>query len=151
MQQVLAATLDPDKATRSGAEDFLTQNSGVQGYGLVLLHLLTMEEVPAHVRQAGAITFKNYVKKGWQPAEDSDAVAIVEGDREQIKTHIVTLMLSVPEQVQRQLSEGLSIIASHDFPGKWTNLLPELMTQLFSGNPATINGVLQTINDICAR
>ena len=150
MQQVLIATLDPDQATRAGAEAFLSENSSTGGYGLVLLHLLTMDAVPIHVRQAGAVTFKNYLKKGWEVTEES-TVAISEADRAQIKTHIVTLMLSVPEQVQRQLSEGLGIIAQHDFPAKWQNLLPELIQQLGSGNLETINGVLQTISEICKR
>ena len=151
MQQVLAQTLNPEAAARKQAEEFLASNSGVAGYGLVLLQLLTMDSVPSHVRQAGAVTFKNYVKRGWQPSEELPVPQIPESDRTQIKTNIVTLMLSVPEQLQKLLGEGLSIIAEHDFPAKWQNLLPELIAQLSSGNPATTFGVLQSISSVCRR
>jgi exportin-2 (importin alpha re-exporter) len=154
MAAMLGQTLNPDATARKAAEDFLAQNSGVPGFGLVLLQLLTMDSAPAHIRQAGAVTFKNYVKKGWQAPEDGDAPAgqlIPDGDRAQIKTNIVSLMLSVPTQVQKQLGEGLSLIASHDFPAKWQNLLPELIAQLGSSNPAAIDGVLQSVNSVCKR
>lgn len=51
-------------------------------------------------------------------------VEIVPNDREQIKTVLVTLMLSVPGRIQSQISEALSIISSTDFPNKWQTLLP---------------------------
>ena len=151
MQQVLEQTLNPEATARKQAEEFLASNSGVAGYGLVLLQLLTMDSVPPHIRQAGAVTFKNYVKRGWQPSDEVPTPQIPESDRTQIKTNIVTLMLSVPEQLQKLLGEGLSIIAEHDFPAKWQNLLPELIGQLASGNPATTFGVLQSINSVCRR
>ena len=153
MQQVLEQTLNPEPTARKQAEEFLSSSSGAAGYGLVLLQVLTMDSVPPHIRQAGAVTFKNYVKRGWQPSDEDAAPApqIPEGDRTQIKTNIVALMLSVPEQLQKQLGEGLSIIAEHDFPAKWQNLLPELIAQLSSGNPATTCGVLQSINSVCRR
>ena len=59
-------------------------------------------------------------------------------------------MLSVPEQLQKQLGEGLSIVATHDFPAKWENLLPELIQHLSSGNPATTLGVLQSTSSMPA-
>jgi len=153
MAGMLEQTLNPELRARKAAEEFLGQHAGAQGYGLVLLQLLTMEGVPAHVRQAGAVAFKNYIKKGWQPSDDDAAPApqIPEGDRAQIKANIVALMLSVPEQLQKQLGEGLSIVATHDFPAKWENLLPELIQHLSSGNTATTLGVLQSINSLCMR
>jgi len=35
----------------------------------------------------------------------------------------------VPEAIQAQLSEAISIIASHDFPERWQGLLPALVAQ----------------------
>eukprot|EP01052_Picozoa_sp_SAG31_P070886 SAG31_NODE_29768_length_390_cov_0.711340_1_plen_34_part_01 len=34
MQQCLQATLDPDRTTRLGAEAFLAEHAGAQGFGL---------------------------------------------------------------------------------------------------------------------
>ena len=55
MAGMLEQTLNPELRARKAAEEFLGQHAGAQGYGLVLLQLLTMEGVPAHVRQAGAV------------------------------------------------------------------------------------------------
>ena len=60
-------------------------------------------------------------------------------------------MLSTPLIVRAQLSEALSIISMHDFPNKWPDLLPRLIQKLQTGDPATINGVLHTLNSIYKR
>lgn len=154
-----------------------------------MLHLLTAEALPAHVRQAGAVYFKNMCKQHWD-AEASD-IPIAEpvkqqvaaaGDPEvarghvsrtrarvpppvtrharslaslvaptgtsnpsiphfhphlhppsrfpaQVRDGLLPLFLVVPESLQAQLSESISIIASHDFPKRWEGLLPTLVQQ----------------------
>lgn len=59
--------------------------------------------------------------------------------QEQIKTLLTGLMLSTPPLVRAQLSEALSVISSHDFPRKWSTLLPELIERLRSGDAATVH------------
>lgn len=71
--------------------------------------------------------------------------------QDQIKSLITDLMLSTPLIVRAQLSEALSIISTHDFPNKWPDLLPRLIQKLQTGDPATINGVLHTLNSIYKR
>ena len=71
--------------------------------------------------------------------------------QDQIKSLITDLMLSTPLIVRTQLSEALSIISMHDFPNKWPDLLPRLIQKLQTGDPATINGVLHTLNSIYKR
>ena len=71
--------------------------------------------------------------------------------QDQIKSLITDLMLSTPLIVRAQLSEALSIISMHDFPNKWPDLLPRLIQKLQTGDPATINGVLHTLNSIYKR
>lgn len=58
--------------------------------------------------------------------EDDQPDRIHESDRIAIKNLIVTLMLSSPEAIQKQLSDAISIIGKTDFPTKW----PELITQM---------------------
>lgn len=92
-----------------------------------------------HVRMAAAITFKNFVKHNWHMVsnvrrDDSGIFRVwdyikriysfdlfsnykVEGepnkisdaDRTTVKTYIVDLMLSMPSNLQRQLSEAVRI------------------------------------------
>ena len=98
------------------------------------------------VRTAASINFKNLVKKVW----DVDG-AIKEDDREKVKMNIVKLMLSTPENIQRQLSEAISIIGRVDFYQKWNQLLPEIVVYIQEGDYAKINGCLRTVHSIFKR
>jgi exportin-2 (importin alpha re-exporter) len=57
-------------------------------------------------------------------------------------------MCTVPPQIQAQVSEAISLIAKVDYPANWDNLLPELVQQFGSSDPAVVNGVLKTANSI---
>lgn len=64
-------------------------------------------------------------------------------------------MLRSEENIQRQLSEAISIIGKEDFPEKWTNLLENMVTRVQEAcnqyNFAVINGVLQTADSLFKR
>jgi len=51
---------------------------------ITVLHLLTSDGLPAHVRQAGAVYFKNMCKQHWD-AEASD-ITIAEPVKQQVRT-----------------------------------------------------------------
>ena len=60
-------------------------------------------------------------------------------------------MCTVPPQIQAQISEAISLIAKVDYPHNWDNLLPELVQQFGSSDPAVVNGVLKTADGIFKR
>ena len=106
-------------------------------------------EADAPVRQAAAVHFKNIVKKGWDTSnDDTGGIVISEGDRQTIKTHLVELMCTVPPKIQAQCSESIALIAKTDYPKKWTNLLPELVSKFNSPSLDVVNGVLQTADSL---
>uniref|UniRef100_A0A3B3Z2F0 Exportin-2 n=1 Tax=Poecilia mexicana TaxID=48701 RepID=A0A3B3Z2F0_9TELE len=76
---------------------------------------------------------------------------ISDADRTAIKANIVNLMLSSPEQIQKQLSDAISIIGREDFPQKWPDLLTEMVTRFRSGDFHVINGVLRTAHSLFKR
>jgi len=59
--------------------------------------------------------------------EDTLQNKIHEEDRALIKDQIVSVMLNAPESVQKQLSDGISLIGKYDFPDYWPNLLPTII------------------------
>ena len=92
--------------------------------------------------------------------------------KHQVKASIVALMLSAPPAVRAQLSEALAVIGRYDYPAKWPELLPDLVSRLQSANAASssqplsasasasassapslaaTHGVLATANAICKR
>ena len=86
------------------------------------------------------------VKRCWESDEK-----INEQDRNQVKMHIVKLMLNTPENIQRQLSEAISIIGKIDFYQKWEQLLPEIVSHIAEGDFNKINGCLRTVHSIFKR
>ncbi|KAL4236748.1 Exportin-2 [Mactra antiquata] len=146
----LQQTLSPDPTIRKPAEKFLESVEGNQNYPLLLLTLLDKENVEQAIRVSAAITFKNYVKRNWRVIED-ETNKIHEQDRNSVKQLIVGLMLKSPEQIQKQLSDAISIVGREDFPAKWPNLISEMVEKFQSGDLYVINGVLRTAHSIFKR
>jgi len=143
----LQQTLSPQAEIRKPAEEFLQSVECNLNYPVLLLSLLNQEGGEANIKVAGAITFKNYVKRNWAVAEDS-ADKIHEADRNQVKTLIIDLMLKSPGPIQKQLSQAIAIIGQQDFPGKWQSLIPDMVNRFSTGDFHVINGVLQTAHSI---
>uniref|UniRef100_A0A673L980 Exportin-2 n=1 Tax=Sinocyclocheilus rhinocerous TaxID=307959 RepID=A0A673L980_9TELE len=149
LTEYLQKTLIPDPAVRRPAEKFLESVEGNQNYPILLLTVLekSQDEV---IRVCAAVTFKNYIKRNWRIVED-EPNKISDPDRTAIKANIVNLMLTSPEQIQKQLSDAISIIGREDFPQKWPDLLTEMVTRFQSGDFHIINGVLRTAHSLFKR
>lgn len=118
-----------------------------KNYPLLLLKLIEKADVDMTIRVIGAVTFKNYIKRNWSVDQD-EPDRIHEQDRIAIKNFIVTLMLTSPEAIQKQLSDAISIIGKSDFPEKWPQLLREMVLKFSTGDFHVINGVLQTAHSL---
>ena len=159
LRQILSQSLSPDAATRRNAESALLAARSSPGHALAVLRVVSVSSSGSSndlpVRQSAAVHFKNMVKKGWAPDEDDDAgtqqFLIPESDRTLIKNNLVSLMCTVPPQLQSQCSESIALIAATDFPSKWDNLLTDLMAKFGDGNWDVVNGVLLTANAILKR
>lgn len=103
-------------------------------------------EIEITIRTAAAITFKNVVKRCWDSGDK-----ISESDRQQVKVHIVKLMLNTPENIQRQLSEAIAMIGRVDFHEKWLELLPEINLHIQDANYGKVNGCLRTVHSLFKR
>uniref|UniRef100_G3N7I0 Exportin-2 n=1 Tax=Gasterosteus aculeatus aculeatus TaxID=481459 RepID=G3N7I0_GASAC len=149
LTEFLRKTLDPDPTVRRPAEKFLESVEGNLNYPLLLLTMLEKSQDTV-IRVCAAVTFKNYIKRNWRIVED-EPNKVSDQDRTAIKANIVNLMLSSPEQIQKQLSDAISIIGREDFPQKWPDLLTEMVTRFRSGDFHIINGVLRTAHSLFKR
>ncbi|KAI8903551.1 Cse1-domain-containing protein [Gorgonomyces haynaldii] len=144
---LLKQTLDP--SARKQAEQQLAAAERTGGFAPALLQLIESQTDPS-IRFAGAVYFKNFVKKYWKQIEgEPDYVS--ESDRQTIKQVVVQLMISVPNALQLQISEAVSIIADNDFPAKWQQLIQELVGKLSLTDHQVNIGVLQTAHSIFKR
>ena len=158
--QCLEASMSPDTATVKQAEVHLKQATQAPGFVGCLVNIMgSSSQHPAHLKQAAAVQFKNYVKHGWDPEHqqggDALGVAISDNDKTTIRQHLVGLMCSANPSVMSQLAEALRLISTYDFPDRWRELLPDLIRRLAeamsNNNWNVYNGVLETANSIFKR
>lgn len=155
LSNCLLQTLSPDINVRKPAEKYIESCETQEGFCQFLLQLIENRETDRTVRLSSSIVFKNFIRKYWARLDDSVPDKISLNDRNYTKSVIVNLMLISEDQVQRQLSEAISIIGREDFPAKWPNLL-ENMTLKLNESCATFNflvisGVLQTADSLFQR
>jgi len=60
-------------------------------------------------------------------------------------------MISVPNTIQTQLGEAISVIADSDFWERWDTLVDDLVSRFTPDNPKVNNGVLQVAHSIFRR
>lgn len=124
LSKYLADTVSPDATVRRTAEDALHKAEAQQGFLQVVLELVRSDGADMIVRQAAGVYFKNTVKRLWEGEED---VQIAPADKTAVKKQLVPLMIALgtPQtaRLQSQIGEGLSTIASIDFPEQWDGLV----------------------------
>lgn len=113
LQQILLGVLSPDNKARNETEAYLKSIESTAGFLLVVLQLISILSSSSAaqdcaIRQAASVIFKNAIKRRWAPEDDTE-VAISASDRDTLKTHLIDLMCSTPQDVQRQLAEAGSI------------------------------------------
>uniref|UniRef100_A0A069DXB6 Exportin-2 n=1 Tax=Panstrongylus megistus TaxID=65343 RepID=A0A069DXB6_9HEMI len=150
LSNYLNQTLSPDPNVRRPSEKFLVSVEGNKNYPILLLQLINNEAIELTVRVAGAINFKNYVKRNWS-VEEGGQDKIHEEDREKVKALIVDSMLVAPALIQKQLSDAVSIIGKSDFPSKWPGLMQNMVEKFSTGDFHIINGILHTAHSIFKR
>ncbi|XP_058804999.1 exportin-2 [Phymastichus coffea] len=153
LSEYLKHTLNPDVNVRRPAEKSLEAVELNKNYPLLLLHLVDKPEVDITIRIAGAIAFKNYVKRNWKIDDDTVVRTdkIHKEDRESIKKLIINLMLHSPDSIQKQLSDAVSVIGRYDFPDQWPELIDQMVEKFNTGDFHIINGVLHTAHSLFKR
>eukprot|EP01137_Pigoraptor_chileana_P025247 Opistho-2@94433 len=146
----LEQSLSHERDVRKAAEDSLRSVEAMPGYSQLLVHVMQSDAIPGHIRQAASVTFKNYIKANWH-AVDAEHNRICDADRIAVRASIIDIMLAVPEQVQKQIGEALSIMGKSDFPDRWPTLVTDLVSRLGAGNFKAINGVLTVAHSIFKR
>ncbi|KAI0684913.1 Cse1-domain-containing protein [Cytidiella melzeri] len=143
---LLLASLNP--SSRKQAEQNLHALSVQPGFLPVLLRLVLEVSQDRSVRLAASVFFKNVVKNKW---EDEEA-PVPESDKAALKDALVAAMiqLSTPSDktIRAQIAESISLIASADFPHRWSDLIDKLVNSLSPTNYAINIGVLQTAHSI---
>eukprot|EP00396_MALV-II-16_sp_LP-1_P000100 gene100-400_t len=162
LAELLRRTASQDVADMKVAEGELRKVETQPGFAMLLLQVLhksgenclqlqralqqnngSSPELDAakRVTQAGAIFFKNYIKKHYPLFGEG---GLPTQDRTAVKENLVQLLMLSPEMVQKQLIASVEEIAICDFPFEWTNLVPDLKKSL-KANPEQAPVILETL------
>ncbi|CCF60349.1 hypothetical protein KAFR_0J02850 [Kazachstania africana CBS 2517] len=136
-------------SSAKSAERSLKELENQDGFGLTLLHTVASNNLPVSTRLAGALFFKNYIRRKW--VDENGNHMIPESNVELIKKEIVPLMITLPNNLQVQIGEAISVIADSDFPNNWPTLLQDLTSRLSPDDMVLNKGVLTVAHSIFKR
>lgn len=136
-------------STSKNAEKSLKSLENQDGFGLTLLHVVASSNLPNPTRLAGALFFKNFIRRKWIDEDGNHLLS--PSNVELIKKEIVPLMITLPNNLQIQIGEAISEIADSDFPHRWPTLLGDLASRLSPDDMVTNKGVLIVAHSIFKR
>ncbi|CAD6892038.1 unnamed protein product [Tilletia caries] len=132
--------------------------------------MLRHQSPPAAVRLAAAISLKNLCKTAWTAedaaaAQDSETTIVVhESDKVAVRAQLLPLLFRLASStgpaaptpglggVRSQLSEAVALVAAHDFPVAWPELVSSLAEQLKNSQDfGVLTTVLETSHSIFNR
>ncbi|ODQ66714.1 Cse1-domain-containing protein [Nadsonia fulvescens var. elongata DSM 6958] len=119
------------------------------GFGVTLLQVVASPNFDSNTKLAGALFFKNFIGRKWTN-EDGEYQLSLE-DVGNIKKESIRLMTLLPGNLQVQVGEAISIMADSDFPARWPDLFPDLVSSFSETNMVVNNGLLQVAHSICKR
>ncbi|KAK5779823.1 importin-alpha export receptor PWA37_001820 [Arxiozyma heterogenica] len=136
-------------STAKTSERSLKELENQNGFGLTLLHVVASSNLAISTRLAGALFFKNFIRRKWV---DENGNHLLSNDQvELIKKEIIPLMISLPNNLQVQIGEAISLIADSDFPQRWPDLLQDLSGKLSPDDMVLNKGVLTVAHSIFKR
>lgn len=129
------------------AEQELLAMETTPGFAVSLLHVVSLTNLNALVRLAGALFFKNLIKRKWL-SSDGETYMLPLEDVTKIKQEIVDVLVQLPSQLQRQIGEAITLIAECDFPHRWENLIDLLVAKLSPTDFVNNRAVLEVMHSI---
>lgn len=142
--QYLEQSLSPQHAKQ--AETSLRSLQSQPGFLINLLHIVASTNLSAGVRLAGALFFKNLIRRRW--VDENGDYLLPADDCSHLKSDILGIMITLPSQLQIQIGESISIIADSDFPHKWPELVDELVNKLSLEDFVLNKGILLVAHSI---
>ena len=137
LEAILVNTYAQDRAMRMQAEEdlkaFLALPNSFNGF----LGMCQLTTVNVNVKMAAVLTLKNNARNFWQPKDPVFAMA--DPEKTQAKATLLQLLLAETHNPLRTLlAEVMKAVVEHEFPTRWPELVPSLVTALQSTDRLTV-------------
>lgn len=128
---MLAAALRPDLAVRTAAEQQLQQARYLEGFGAALTRVVVSSgtNVPADIRQLGALVLKQYIKERWVHHGDNAHLAS-DPEKKAMRAMLPCGLMLAERKVRTAVGMAIAEIAKHELPAGWPDLVPQLVTTI---------------------
>lgn len=142
---VLQGALSSEENQRKAAEALLQQHEGDRGQVVSLLRIAAEPSVDLGVRHIAAITFKNAVKRRWDPEKDGSYTPLAAEDKAVVRDNMLEALLRAPPLVQSQMAEVFKSMVYCDYPDNWPGLLEAVYGHLTSRDEVRVHGGLMAL------
>ena len=142
VEDMLLHSFSADESLRRLAEETAASLENVPEAYATLLGISTNVEANLSIRQAAAVTLKNFIKRKWHPmpveGQSSEAALILTDEvKSELKELILNGMICEENSLIRKLLIAIvGSLTKYDYPTKWPNLLPSLLELLSTTDSA---------------
>jgi len=152
LHTTLHHSFSADAALRNNSEAVLKSLKFVKGSTVLLLRIAGEKQVQFEVRQAAAIQLKNICRECWagdrvqpkspqlllqgetDPIPPTPPAGLLEEDRVAVRSGTISALVVESEtSVRDLLAETINCIAVHDYPERWPEALPTLLSHIRTG------------------
>eukprot|EP00040_Diaphanoeca_grandis_P011833 m.60631 g.60631 ORF g.60631 m.60631 type:complete len:1053 (+) comp22861_c0_seq3:103-3261(+) len=135
-------SLNPDQEAREASETVLHQASQQNGFFVLMLQVITSNEIDVGIRLSAAVFLKNFAKRSWTLRTEwgDEQYLIPEQDKQTGRTSILEAMTRSPEKVRKPLLEVARAMLDEDFPAKWGGFAEKLIAGLASQDTEVLTG-----------
>eukprot|EP01116_Phalansterium_solitarium_P023118 TRINITY_DN793_c0_g3_i2.p1 TRINITY_DN793_c0_g3~~TRINITY_DN793_c0_g3_i2.p1 ORF type:complete len:1027 (+),score=443.06 TRINITY_DN793_c0_g3_i2:37-3081(+) len=142
----LQNTFSPNEQERKAAEAQLKQADAAPGYPAALMQIVVAGDVHVSIKQAAAIHLKSLTWSHWSAELERGAFILADGDKQFIKANVVEAVIHSPPLIRTQLALCMENVVMADFPDRWPELLPKLLSYLTSRDLTVTLGALEALH-----
>lgn len=112
------------------------------------------EQVQMPVRQAGAIYLKNTINQYWHEPKtykpnEPVPFSLHESDKATIRGNLIEAIIHSPDPIRAQLVVCVRVIATNDFPEKWSAIVDKVHHFIQNTDINSWYGSLQAFYQLC--
>ena len=120
----------------------LQEGEKTSGFHAALLRIATLSEVDASVRNLAAICFKRGVERQWSRKKEG----ITEEEKGAIRAQLLPALSCADKKEVDQLALSVARIARSDYPQKWPDVVPALLSATQTATGPQLLVVLNTLH-----